>query len=62
MLEYIFDVIVNVLVISKLFSETNGYVYINLQLSTYINDFCYFFGTIKLIHLCRFNQRIYLFI
>jgi len=61
-LEYIFGVIVNVLVISKLFSETNRYVYINLQLSTYINDFCYFFGTIKLIRLCRFNQRIYLFI
>jgi hypothetical protein len=48
--------------ISKLFSKTNGYVYINLQLSTYINDFCCFFGTIKLIRLCRFNQRIYLFI
>src|SRR4051812_48855820 len=55
--------------IGKLFSETNGYVYINLQLSTYINDFltfiygfCCFFGTIKLIRLFRFNQRIYLFI
>jgi hypothetical protein len=55
--------------IGKLFEETNGYVYINLQLSTYINDcliflygFCCFFGTIKLIHLCRFNQCIYLFI
>ncbi len=55
--------------IGKLFSQTNGYVYINLQLSTYINDFltfiygfCCFFGTIKLIRLFRFNQRIYLFI
>jgi len=55
--------------IDKLFSETNGYVYINLQLSTYINQFltylygfCCFFGTIKLIRLCRFNQHIYLFI
>jgi len=55
--------------ISKLFAKTNGYIYINLQLSTYINEFlifiygfCCFFGTIKLIRLCRFNQRIYLFI
>jgi len=55
--------------IGKLFEETNGYVYINLQLATYINDFltflygfCCFFGTIKLIRLCRFNQRIYIFI
>jgi len=55
--------------ISKLFSQTNGYVYINLQLSTYINEFltflygfCCFFGTIRIIRLCRFNQRICLFI
>jgi hypothetical protein len=55
--------------ISKLFSQTNGYVYINLQLSTYINQFltflygfCCFFGTIRIIRLCRFNQRICLFI
>ncbi|UJR18699.1 hypothetical protein I4U23_005606 [Adineta vaga] len=55
--------------IGKLFSETNGYVYINLQLTSYINDiityllsFCCFFGTIQLIKLCCFNQRLYLFI
>ena len=50
------------------FKQTNGYVYINLQLSTYVNDFltyiygfCCFFGTIKFIRLCRFNHRLYLF-
>jgi hypothetical protein len=55
--------------ISKLFSQTNGYIYINLQLLTYINEFltflygfCCCFSTVKLIRLCRFNQRIYLFI
>jgi len=55
--------------ISQLFEETNGYVYGNLQLATYINDFlifiygfCCFFGTIKFVRLCRFNQRICLFI
>ncbi|CAF4390426.1 unnamed protein product, partial [Adineta steineri] len=55
--------------IGELFEETNGYVYINLQLASYINDiltflfaFCCFFGTVKLIRLCRFNQRMNLFI
>ncbi|CAF4351187.1 unnamed protein product, partial [Adineta steineri] len=55
--------------IGKLFNETNGYVYINLQLATYVNDilmylygFCSFFGTIKLVKLCRFNRRLCLFI
>ncbi|CAF3897839.1 unnamed protein product [Rotaria sordida] len=54
--------------ISKLFHQTNGYVYINLQLTAYVNDlltyllsFCCFFGTIKLIRLCRFNRRLSLF-
>ncbi|CAF1416666.1 unnamed protein product [Rotaria sordida] len=54
--------------ISSLFQKTNGYVYINLQFSVYINDlltfllgFCCFFGLIKLIYLCRFNQRLLLF-
>jgi hypothetical protein len=54
--------------ISSLFKQTNGYVYINLQLVAYVNDVltyllacvC-FFGTIKLLHLCRFNQRLSLF-
>ena len=55
--------------ISQLFSETNGYVYINLQYLTYLNDFltfmyafCCFFATMKLIRLFRFNSRIDLFI
>jgi hypothetical protein len=55
--------------ISELFKQTNGYVYINLQLASYVNEFlrflygfCCFFGTIKLLRLCRFHQRIYLFI
>jgi Polycystin cation channel len=55
--------------IGKLFQQTNGYVYINLQLASYINNiltflygFCCFFGTIKFLYLCRFNQRLDLFI
>ncbi len=54
--------------ISSLFEETNGYVYVNLQLSTYVNDlvtflfgFCCFFGTIRFLRLCRFNHRLTLF-
>ena len=54
--------------ISTLFRQTNGYVYINLQLASYVNDLltyilglCCFFGTIKLTQLCRFNQRLLLF-
>jgi hypothetical protein len=52
--------------ISNLFKQTNGYVYINLQLSAYFNDlltffygFCSFFGTIKFLHLCRYNRRLH---
>ncbi|UJR25703.1 hypothetical protein I4U23_007054 [Adineta vaga] len=55
--------------IGDLFKETNGYVYVNLQSAAYVNDiltyllsFCCFFGTIKCIRLCRFNQRLCLFI
>jgi hypothetical protein len=55
--------------IDQLFEKTNGYVYINLQFVIYVNDFltflygfCCFFGTVKLIRLCRFNQRLYLFV
>ncbi len=55
--------------IGDLFQETNGFVYINLQLAVYVNDiyiyllaFCCFFGTIKFIHLCRFNLRFNLFV
>ena len=54
--------------ISHLFGQTNGFAYINLQLASYVNDLltyilslCCFFGTIKLTHLCRFNQRLLLF-
>ncbi len=54
--------------IGHLFAQTNGYTFINLQLSTYINNFltflygfCCFFGTIKFLHLCRFSQRLSLF-
>ena len=55
--------------IGKLFQETNGYVYINLQLASFVNDtliflygFCCFFGMIKFLRLCRFDQRLSLFI
>ena len=54
--------------ISDLFAETNGYVYVNLQLSVYVNDFltfllgfCCFFGMIKLIDVISFNPRLRLF-
>ncbi len=55
--------------IENLFHETNGYVYINLQLAVYVNDififllgFCCFFGTLKFLRLCRFDPRLSLFI
>ncbi len=54
--------------ISNLFHDTNGFVYINLQLSVYINDiytyllgFCYFFGTLKFLRFARFHHRLSLF-
>ncbi len=54
--------------IGNLFKQTNGYTYINLQLSAYVNNvfihllgFCCFFGSIKLLRLCRFNRRSVLF-
>jgi polycystin 2 len=54
--------------IGDLFEKTNGYYYINLQFAVYVNDiltfflgFCCFFGTIKFLRLCRFNQRLSLF-
>ncbi|CAF3921958.1 unnamed protein product, partial [Adineta steineri] len=54
--------------LSELFEQTNGYIYINLQLAVYVNDiltfllgYCCFFSTIKFIQLFRFNQRISLF-
>jgi hypothetical protein len=55
--------------IETLFQETNGYAYVNLQLAAYINDvftfllgFCCFFGSVKFLHLCRFNRRVSLLI
>ena len=54
--------------IKKIFENTHGYIYLNFQSSIYINNilryiygFSSFFGTIKLIHLCRFNQHLYSF-
>lgn len=50
------------------FQETHGYAYINLQLTSYINDifnfllcFCCFFGTIRLLYFCRLNRRLSIF-
>jgi integral membrane sensor domain MASE1 len=55
--------------ISELFKETNGYIFINLQISVSINNllrylrgFCCFFSMIKLIHLCQMNSRLALFL
>ncbi|UJR19382.1 hypothetical protein I4U23_022512 [Adineta vaga] len=54
--------------IAKVFRESQGDLYINLQSSAYLNDlltyfngFCCFFGTIKFLRLCRFNRRLSLF-
>ncbi|CAF1084827.1 unnamed protein product [Adineta steineri] len=51
--------------IASLFHETHGNTYINFQLLAYVNDFylfflgfCCFFGTLRLLRLCRYNQRI----
>jgi polycystin 1L2 len=51
--------------IGNLFQQTNGYVYVNLQLAAYIDDmftflvgFCCFLGSIKFLQLCRFNHRL----
>ena len=51
--------------ILKLFRLTRGDVYVNFQLIAYINDvfsfllaFCCFFGTLKLLRLCRYNRRL----
>jgi hypothetical protein len=55
--------------VGNLFKQTNGYVYINLQVSSYINNllinltsFCCFFGWLKFVRLCRFHRRLCLFI
>ncbi|CAF3341663.1 unnamed protein product [Rotaria sp. Silwood2] len=53
---------------SGVFRESQGDSYVNLQQSVYLNDplmyfngFCCVFGTIKFLHLCRFNRRLSLF-
>ncbi|CAF1632650.1 unnamed protein product, partial [Adineta ricciae] len=55
--------------ISSLFEQTNGYVYINLQLAAYVDNlltyllgFCCFFGMIKFLQLLRFDSRLLLFV
>lgn len=55
--------------IGRRFAESNGYVYVNLQFAAYLNNlftilngFVCFFGTIKLIKLCRFQPRLCLFL
>jgi polycystin 2 len=54
--------------IGDLFKKTNGDVYINLQLATYVNDvltfllgFSCFFGTVKLLRFARYARRLSLF-
>jgi hypothetical protein len=49
--------------IGTLFQQTNGYVYINLQMTVYINNvllclmsICCIFAWIKFVRLCRFNR------
>ena len=51
--------------IGSLFRETNGGIYLNFQLLAYINDifsfllgFCCFFGMLRLLRLCRYNERL----
>lgn len=55
--------------ISKLFSQTNGNIYINLQLAVsitnllrYFRSFCCFFAIIKFIHICQMHSRLALFL
>ncbi|UJR18466.1 hypothetical protein I4U23_005372, partial [Adineta vaga] len=54
--------------IGKVFHKSQGDIYVDLRESVYLNDlltyfngFCCFFGTIKFLHLCRFNHRLSLF-
>ena len=55
--------------ISRIFAQTNGYVYVNIQRAVYVNDlltylqgFCCFFGLIKFVRLCRIDSRLSLFL
>ena len=54
--------------LAESFRQTNGSIYINLQLSIYVNDllvylfgFCSFFSTIKVLRFSRYNSRLALF-
>ena len=54
--------------IISLFQKTNGYAYINLQLTPYIHElfiylqgFCCFFGSLQFLRFFRFNRRLSLF-
>jgi hypothetical protein len=54
--------------ISDLFAQTNGYLYINLQLATSINDslifllaFSSYLGSIRCLRLCQYHSRFSLF-
>jgi hypothetical protein len=55
--------------LDNLLKQSNGYVYVNLELAAYVNNllidlisFCCFFGCIKFIRLCRFHRWVLLFI
>ena len=55
--------------LGSLIAETNGYVYMNLQLAVYVNDvmtflfgFCCFFASLRFVRLIRTNPRLALFI
>ncbi|CAF1412568.1 unnamed protein product [Adineta steineri] len=55
--------------LSALFQQTNGYAYVNLQMTVYVDDvltsllgFCCFFGTIKFIKFIRFNKSLIIFV
>ena len=55
--------------ISSLFKETNDYVYMDIQLLTYLNEilrflfgFSIFFVTIRFVRLCENNARLTLFL
>ncbi|CAF1134495.1 unnamed protein product [Adineta ricciae] len=54
--------------IGEMFRESNGYVFVDLQLAVHLNDlfnfllsFCCFLGTIKLIDILRFYERLSIF-
>ena len=54
--------------IENLLKQTNGYVYVNFQLISYINNifniifgFCCFFGTMKFLHISHFSSHLSLF-